>query len=75
MPDSSARALDAKPGSYTKGPDGTVDINENDECGTKREHSSVFSRRTAQQIILRAHAKINSHFRCPDLVRIGLKQG
>ena len=61
VPDSSARALDAKPESYTKGPDGTVDINENDESRAKREHSAIFKSRTAQQITLRAIENLCKH--------------
>ncbi|MBR9981428.1 MAG: alpha/beta fold hydrolase, partial [Desulfatitalea sp.] len=61
VPDSSAQALDAKPESYTKGPDGTVDINEKDESGAKREHSSVFNSRTAQQITLKAIENLCKH--------------
>ena len=61
VPDGSARALDARPESYTKGPDGTVDINESDESGAKREHSSIFNSRTARQITLRAIENICKH--------------
>ena len=54
VPDSSGRALPAKPQSYTKGPDGTVEINDGDEKAAGRSHDKIYNTRTAQQITLRA---------------------
>ena len=54
VPDSSGRALPAKPQSYTKGPDGTVEINDGDEKAAGRSHDKIYNTRTAQRITLRA---------------------
>ena len=54
VPDSSGRALPAKPQSYTKGPDGTVEINDGDEKAAGRSHDKIYNTRTAQQITLKA---------------------
>lgn len=52
--DCSGSALNAKPKSYTKGPNGTVQINESDASEALREHSQIFKSHTAKKITLTA---------------------
>jgi hypothetical protein len=47
VPDSSGRALPAKPQSYTKAPDGTVEINDGDEKAAGRSHDKTRKRKVA----------------------------
>ena len=54
VPDSSGRALTAKPAGYTKGPDGTVEINDGDEKAKARVHDQIYNTGTAQRITLKA---------------------
>jgi triacylglycerol esterase/lipase EstA (alpha/beta hydrolase family) len=54
VPDSSGKALIAKPSYYNKGPDGTVEIHSGDEKEAARMHDQIFSSRTAQHITLKA---------------------
>jgi hypothetical protein len=54
VPDASGRALTAKPSFYDKGPDGTVDIDADDESDTARTHDRIFNTETARHITIKA---------------------
>jgi hypothetical protein len=54
VPDASAIALKAKPTGYTPGPEGTVDISDDDESWFDRQHDGVYKTKTAQKITLKA---------------------
>ncbi|MDA8138785.1 MAG: alpha/beta hydrolase [Desulfobacteraceae bacterium] len=54
VPDCSGRALNVKPSNYDKGPDGTVDITDQDEKEAARAHDQIYNTSTAQYITVKA---------------------